>query len=338
LWDGEANGDAANPNASTVSDIATRLPAISGPTAVDRPRSPRKPSRGSLVYRREQKGLWFTIPFILIFLAFLIAPLGYAIDSSLYTSKLVGGTSFSGFNNYQLTFQSGDFWNGVGRVAIYGAIQIPVMLAIAFFFATMFDLGVARLGRLFRTIFFIPFAVPAVVGSVMWGFLLDPTAGPFTHLGHALGFSSVNYFSSTLILPTIIVIAIWEWTGYNMVILYTALKSVPRTVVEAAVLDGASVWRVILKIKLPMVRNVIVMLVFLNAIGASQLFTEPLILSDFQPQAISDYFTPTLYIYNTGIGGLQYNLAAAAAVILGVLVVAISVGSLLFRRRKEVLI
>jgi multiple sugar transport system permease protein len=143
----------------------------------------------------------------------------------------------------------------------------------------------------------------------------------------------VNYFSPSLMLPSIIVIVIWEWTGYNMIILYTALKAVPRDVVEAAILDDTPLWKIILRVKLPMVRPAIVLLIFLNTIGALQLFTEPLILSYFQPNAISLNYTPTLYIYNTAIGGAQYNLAAAAAVVLGLVIVVISVSSLVFRRR-----
>jgi multiple sugar transport system permease protein len=119
-----------------------------------------------------------------------------------------------------------------------------------------------------------------------------------------------------------------------MVILYTALRSVPRDVVEAAILDHASIWKIIWRVKLPMVRPAIVLLIFLNSIGALQLFTEPLILQYFDNSAVSVNYTPTLYIYNTAIGGAQYNLAAAGAVVLGVVIVAISVGSLLFRRRK----
>ena len=106
----------------------------------------------------------------------LLAPLGYAVYTSLYTTRIIGGTTFTGAANYTQTLQSGEFWSGVIRVIIFAAIQIPVMLAIAFFFATIFDLGVARYGTLFRTIFFIPFAVPAVVGAVMWSFLLEPSS------------------------------------------------------------------------------------------------------------------------------------------------------------------
>ena len=191
----------------------------------------------------------------------LLAPLGYAVYTSLYTTRIIGGTVFTGAANYTQTLQSGEFWSGVIRVIIFAAIQIPVMLAIAFFFATIFDLGVAKYGTLFRTIFFIPFAVPAVVGAVMWSFLLEPQFGPFVHLANALGFGGTDYFSSSLILPTIIVIVIWEWTGYNMVILYTALRSVPRDVIEAAILDDTPLWKIILKVKLPMVRPAIVLLV-----------------------------------------------------------------------------
>jgi multiple sugar transport system permease protein len=310
-----------------VSSTAIRVPA-------GRAARRRGPRPAAWMNRRDRRGFFFIVPFLVAFLLFMVAPLGYAIYTSLYTSKIIGGTSFSGAANYTQTFQSGDFWSGVVRVVIYACFQIPIMLIIAFFFATIFDLGVARFGRLFRTLFFIPFAVPAVVGAIMWAFLLEPQFGPFTHAANAVGLHNVDFFSSTLMLPSIIVIVIWEWTGYNMVILYTALRSVPRDVVEAAILDATPWWKIIVRVKLPMVRPAIVLLVFLNVIGALQLFTEPLILYYFQPQAISVNYTPTLYIYWTGVGDSEYNLAAAAAVVLGLVIVVISAGSLVFRRRR----
>jgi multiple sugar transport system permease protein len=288
----------------------------------------------SWIQRRDRRGVWFVVPFLLGFLLFMLVPLGYAVYTSLYTYRIIGGTSFTGAANYTQTLQSGQFWSGVIRVVIFAAIQIPVMLAIAFFFAGVFDLGVAKYGAAFRTIFFIPFAVPAVVGAVMWSFLLEPQFGPFTRLAGALGFSGTNFFSPSLLLPIIIVIVIWEWTGYNMMILYTALKSVPRDVVEAAILDDTPLWKIIVRIKLPMVRSAIVMLIFLNTIGALQLFTEPQILSYFEQGAVSLNYTPSVYIYNTAIAGDQTNLAAAMAVILALIIVAISAVSLVFRLRR----
>jgi multiple sugar transport system permease protein len=264
---------------------------------------------------------------------FTLVPLGYAIYDSVYTTRIIGGTTFTGFGNYSQVLTSGPFWGGFARVIVFGAIQIPVMLVVAFFFATVFDLGVARLGRTFRTIFFIPFAVPIVVAAIMWGFLLEPTYGPITHLANALGFGGTNFLSSGLMLPSIIVIAIWEWTGYNSIILYSALKSVPRDVVEAAILDDTPLWKIILKIKLPMVRSAIVMLIFLNSIGALQLFIEPEILS-YQGGSITNTWTPVVDIYNTSIANSQYNLGAAMAVVLALAIIAVSVGSMAFRRHR----
>jgi len=313
-----------------VSDTALSTPREAPPG----PARPRPPGRHSAwTRRRDRRGFWFIAPFLLAFTLFTIVPLLYAVYESLFTTRIIGGTVFSGFGNYSTVLTSGPFWGGFGRVVVFGAIQIPVMLIIAFFFATVFDLGVARFGRVFRTIFFIPFAVPVVVAALMWGFLLEPTYGPITHLANAFGFTGTNFLSSGLLLPAIILIAIWEWTGYNSIILYTALKSVPRTMVEAAILDGAPLRKIVLRIKLPMVRPAIVMLIFLNSIGALQLFVEPEILS-YQGGSITNTWTPVVDVYNTSIANAQYNLGAAMAVVLALVIIVISVGSMVFRRRR----
>lgn len=299
------------------------------------PASHRRGRRSVYARRRGRSGLAFVTPFMIIFTLFMIAPLGYAIYQSLYTTKLIGGTKYSGFANYSTVLESGDFWNGVIRVIIFGGIQIPIMLVVAFFFATIFDLGVARWGPLFRAIYFVPFAVPIVVSALMWGFLLDPAYGPFNRLMNAFGFSNFNWLSPNLMIVSIIIIAIWEWTGYTTIIMYTALKSVPRDVVEAAILDDTPLWKIILRIKLPMVRPAIVMLVFINTIGAMQLFVEPTILNNYQAGVVTDTWTPVIDIYTTSISNGEYQLGAAMAVVLAVVIIAISVTSLAFRNRRR---
>ncbi|HEX4402804.1 MAG TPA: sugar ABC transporter permease [Galbitalea sp.] len=283
---------------------------------------------------RQWPGAVFIAPHMLMLGLFMLVPTVYAIYTSLYTTKLIGGTSFTGGANYATVMQSSQFWDGVGRVLLFGVIQVPLTIALAFFFAAIFDAGIVRFSRFFRTIFFIPFAVPGVVAAVMWSFLLLPGFGPYSAFAQLLGLGKLNFFSSQLILPTIILIVIWEFTGYNMTILYTSLKSIPREVTEAAIVEGASLWRIILRIKLPMVMPTVVMLVFLNTVGALQLFTEPSILSAFQPQAISFGFTPSLFVYNTAVGSGEYNLGAAAAVVLALIIGVLSVAGFAVRRRN----
>lgn len=283
---------------------------------------------------KEWAGAVFVAPHMLMLALFMLVPTVYAIWSSLFTTKLVGGTQFAGFDNYVTVLQSEPFWSGVVRVLVFGAIQVPLTIAIAFAFAALFDAGVIRGSKFFRTVYFMPFAVPGVVASVMWSFLLLPGFGPYTEILSALGLRNVDFFSSGLILPTIMLIVIWEWTGYNMTILFTSLKSIPREVTEAAIVEGASLWRIITRIKLPMVMPSIVMLVFLNSVGALQLFTEPSILAAFQPQAVSFGFTPSLFVYNTAIGSGEYELGAAAAIVLALIIGAISVAGFAVRRRN----
>ena len=103
--------------------------------------------------------------------------------------------------------------------------------------------------------------------------------------------------------------------------------------VEAAILDDTPLWKIILKIKLPMVRPAIVMLIFLNTIGALQLFVEPEILS-YQGGSITNTWTPIIDVYNTSIANAQYNLGAAMAVVIGLVIIVISVSSMMFRRRR----
>lgn len=311
---------------------ATRSASPSSPAnAASRLTSPRTRRRTS---RKQWPGAVFIAPHMLMLGLFMLVPTVYAVYTSLFTSRLVGGTRFSGLDNYVTVLHSSAFWEGVGRVLLFGVIQVPVTIGLAFAFAAIFDAGIVPFSRFFRTVFFMPFAVPGVVASVMWSFLLLPGFGPYAKLAQSLGLGNIDFFSSQLILPTILLIVIWGWTGYNMTILFTSLKSIPKEVTEAAIVEGASLLTIILRIKLPMVFPSIVMLAFLNTVGALQLFTEPSILAAFQPQAISFGFTPSLFVYNTAVGSGQYNLGAAAAVILALIIGLISVGAFALQRRK----
>jgi multiple sugar transport system permease protein len=287
--------------------------------------------------RRDRRGLWFVLPFIVVFFMFLVVPLIYSIYTSFFTTRLIGGTVFSGFANYTQALASGAFWTGMGRTMLFAAIQVPIMIIIASFFAAMFDLGVARFGRFFLTIFFLPFAVPAVVATSMWSSMLQSPQGAFPKIFAALGLPNPNFFGPGHLLGVIVLIAIWEWTGFTIIILYTALRSVPRDVVESAVVDGAKLSRIVTRIKLPIIRPAIILVVIINVIGALQLFTEPYLLMPITPNVSSNY-TPTVYMYEQAFSAQFYNFAAAIAVVLALVIIVISGLFLLSQRRKGAVI
>lgn len=284
-------------------------------------------------HRRDRRGLWFVLPFFVIFFMFLVVPLGYSIYTSFFTTRMIGGTVFSGFSNYTQALESGAFWSGMERVLLFAAIQVPIMVVIATFFAATFDMGVARFGGFFRAIFFVPYAVPGVVATAMWGGMLQTRVGVFVRVFEDLGLPDPNFFGASHLLGVIVLIAIWEWSGFTIILLYTALKSVPKELVDAAIVDGAKFSRIIIGIKLPMIRPAIILVVIINVIGALQLFTEPYLLSPMAPNVSANY-TPTLYMYNEAFSAQFYSYAAAIAVVLAFVIILISTAFLLSQRRK----
>ncbi|MGW5431585.1 carbohydrate ABC transporter permease [Streptomyces sp. NPDC004059] len=279
--------------------------------------------------RARHRGMGFLLiaPFTLLFLAFLVAPLAYAFWLSLRTSTLVGGDHFSWFANYKQTFTDPHFLSGVRRVVVFGVVQIPVMLGLALLGALIIDEVTSRLAKVFRMTLFMPYAVPAVIGALMWGFLYSPTFGPVNSLSNALGLGKVDLLSHGLMLTSLGNIVTWQWTGYNMIVLYAALQGLPREVYEAAKLDGAGQIQTALRIKIPMISSALVLTLMFTIIGTLQFFTEPRVLEPTASQVISPDYTPNLYAYNLAFQYSEFNYSAAISFSLGAVVF---IGSYLF--------
>jgi multiple sugar transport system permease protein len=117
------------------------------------------------------------LPFFIVFVAMVIVPLVYAGYLSLYRKRLIGGTSFAGAENYIRALTDPLFLGGVGRMAIFLVIQVPFMIAFALFFALALDSGTMKLAKFSRLAIFVPYAVPGVVATLMWGYLTAATSG-----------------------------------------------------------------------------------------------------------------------------------------------------------------
>ena len=147
--------------------------------------------------------------------------------------------NFVAFGNYVRAFQDPGFLFGLGRTALILLIQVPIMLGFALFFALALDSGRARGSKAVRLLIFLPFAVPGVVAVLMWGYLYGQNFGLTGQITRALGLPPTNFLSDRLILFSIMNIITWAFVGYNMIILYAALKSIPPELYEAAEIDGA---------------------------------------------------------------------------------------------------
>lgn len=257
-------------------------------------------------------------PFALVFTFVFLAPIVYALYLSLFRSQIIGGEQFVALDNYAKAFADHQFWAAFGRVALFLVVQVPVMLAISLFIALAIDSG-RLLGKgFFRISVFLPYAVPAVVATLMWGFMYGTRFGLVGGLNRMFGWDLANPLAPELVLIAIGNIVTWEFVGYNMLIFYSALQIVPRSLYEAAEIDGAGQLRQVVAIKLPAIRGALVIATVFSIIGSFQLFNEPSVLQNLAPNSITTSFTPNLYAYNLSFAGQQLNYSATIAIIMGV--------------------
>ncbi|MET8978202.1 sugar ABC transporter permease [Streptomyces sp. NPDC004539] len=285
--------------------------------------------------RTRSAGPLFVAPFMILFLLLFLTPLGYAAYLSLFQERLIGGTAFVGLDNYVQALGDSQLLHGVGRVALFFVIQVPVMLALALLFALALDSGLLRLARVIRLGVFVPYAVPSVVAALMWGYLYGPDFGPFAQFARELSLPVPDFLSSTWMLGSLANIVTWEFTGYNMIILYAALRTIPTELYEAAAMDGAGAWRIARSVKLPALRPALLLCLLFSVIGSFQLFNEPNLLMKIAPDVITSDYTANLYAYSLAFTGQQVNYAATVSFLLGLVIVIASYAVLLTANRRR---
>jgi multiple sugar transport system permease protein len=278
---------------------------------------------------------FFLAPFLLLFLAFLVAPLAYALYTSVFRDTLVGGRHFVAFANYVRAAGDAKFWGGVSNLLFFGIVQVPPMLGLALLFGIVLDRGNVHAPGLFRLGFFIPYAVPTVIAALVWGYIYGPVFGPFSQLAKWAGLPPPDFLSDRMMLFSLANIVTWEYTGYNMIIYYAALKAIPSELREVAEIDGANPRQYAWYVQLPLIWPAILLTIIFSINGTLQLFNERFLMRAVAPQVISTHYTPNIYAYFLAAANQQYNYAAAVSFVLGLVIVSIAYFFTLATNRRE---
>ena len=279
-------------------------------------------------------------PFLIIFTLTMVLPLLFALYESVTGVERSGafgegGTSpvFVGLTNYITALSAPAFVESLGRVLLFAVVQVPVMILLATTLALLLDAASAWGVTFFRSAYFLPYGVPGVIASILWGFLYTPGLSPLVSLGSVFGLH-FDFLGGGSILWSIANIVTWQYAGYNMLVIVAQLKSIDADLFEAASIDGANAWQVITRIKLPLIRPAIVLTTVFTIIGTIQLFAEPLVLKPLS-SAVTSSFTPNLSAYNEAFTNNNYNLAAAESVLLALVACAFSFGFLKLVTRRD---
>lgn len=271
------------------------------------------------------------MPGIVLFIAFLLVPILYTVYLSLQKIQVKGlglgpGSRtqvFAGLSNYTRALADPELLASVGRIGLYGLIVIPLMLGFALIFALLLDSDRARARGFARIVIFLPYAVPAVISSLLWGFLYLPGVSPAGYLATALGLTAPNPLAPSAIIFAVANIAIWGGVGFNMIVIYTSLRAIPSDIYEAARIDGANEARIAIFIKIPIVLPALIMTALFSIIATLQVFAEPMTLKPLT-NSLSSSWTPLMKVYRDAFVRGDIYSAAATSVVIAVATFALS--------------
>ncbi|MFF3354039.1 carbohydrate ABC transporter permease [Streptomyces sp. NPDC002917] len=312
-----------------MTDIATRATRVVATTGGRRRLNGGGPRSGTIVA--------FLTPFFLPFVLFYLVPIGYAIWQSFLVVRRTGGqygasyTTFGGFEQYAQVFQNDEFWSSIGRIGLFGIVQVPVMLFVALIMALLLDTPLLKLTSFFRIAAFMPYAVPGVIAAIMWSYLYSPQLSPVVDVLEGIGLHP-DFLGPGAVLWSAANVSTWLWTGYNMLIMFSALQSIPQELYEAAKLDGASNWAIAWRIKVPIIAPSIILTTVFSIIGTLQLYAEPAVLRQISSN-ISSTYTPNMLAYAVATGN-NYQQAAAVSVVIALITFVLSFGFMRLTSKK----
>jgi len=253
------------------------------------------------------RGYLFLLPFLAFFIIVTVYPVVYGGYLSLF-GQHGARMWFVGLSNYKSVFTDLLFWKGFGIPLFLLFVQVPGMIVIAIFIGLLYER--VRHSMVYRLIFYLPYAVPGVVAGIIWSYIFSKSMSPLVALWKLFGATDPEFITLTSVRWILLIIILWEWTGFTSLIIYSTLVSIPKEYAEAAEMDGATWLQVSYFIKIPLLRNTVFVLFIFNIFGAMQVFNEPMMLAVLLTN-MPPNFTPAMYIYNQAFayGAFTYSIA-----------------------------
>ena len=275
---------------------------------------------------------FFIAPTILILGTFVVLPILFAIFLSLHKVKLLGGIEyeFVGFCNFTQLVDDERIWIALKNTAEYVAIVVPTQTILALILAVTLNSGI-RGQSWWRIFYFLPTVTSSAVLTLIFMWIYN-TNGLLNDFLGVLGLPTYNWLGDPAVaLKAIMIMNIWSTAPFYMVIYLAALQDIPKTLYEAAELDGANGWKQFIHVTIPMLKPVTFFVLAIGIIGTFQLFDQSYIFSRGTGGPNNATLTVVLLIYQAVFRNLQMGYAAAIAFLLAALIIVItSLGRWLF--------
>jgi multiple sugar transport system permease protein len=276
-------------------------------------------------------GWAFAFPAVFLITIFGVIPIVWSALMSFQRNNLMAPPAWIGLTNYKALLHDPTFKTSMVHVVVYSALFVPLSVAGGLFTAIALNRRIRGI-RFYRMAVFVPVVVSTIATAIMFLWLFDPNFGLANWLLGKVGLGPFGFFTSPSgALYSIIVMTVWGWIGFDVIIYLAALQGIPQELVEAAEIDGASLWSSFRNITLPLLGPATLFLVVFSSINAIQLFDEVYFLTKGGPGTST--YVPVYYLFNLAFQQGVAGYAAAIAYVLLVVILVLTIIQLLVGRR-----
>ena len=257
-------------------------------------------------------------PYLVYVLVFVLFPVGFSIFLTFHDWNIIGPMEPIGFSNYIKLFQDHYFLKSLGNTLVFLTLHIPLQLILALGLAVVLNEKV-WFRAFFRGAFFMPVVVSGVVITILWQQLYGFEIGTINQLLQKFGIQKIGWLTDPRwAMPAIAVMATWKNVGLYIILFLVGLQSVPKSLYEAASMEGANTWQQFWWITIPAINPTIFMVIVLSTIGGFSLFIEPYVLTGGGP--LNSTLSTVLYMYKQGFFYYHMGYASTLGVVFALLI------------------
>ena len=259
---------------------------------------------------------------LVLFLVFRFLPVVGAFLLSLTDYRLSGRWTFVAVDNYTRLLQDDLFRQTLVVTLTYTVIFVPLTVLLSLGTAVLLHQVVWKRG-FFRGVFFLPYVTSIVLAAVIWKWIYDAQDGLLNAVLGLVSIGPVDFLGqSGSVLPSIAVTSAWKGFGYSMLILLAGIQAVPKSYLEAAMIDGASAWQRFRHITLPQLRPVLFFVLVIETIGAFQVFDAMYVMTGGGP--VRSSYSLVYFLYDSGFKYFDFGYASAIGLVLFLIVLIVS--------------
>lgn len=275
----------------------------------------------------------FPLPALLAIVLLIVGPVVANLVISMYGWSIGRAPSFIGLDNFTEALTGRRFWNGVRNTLYFTGLAVPIQLVLGMGIAVLFHRNFPGKGFV-RTIMLLPMVATPVAIALIWALMFDPSLGVLNYFLESLGLPrSLWVADSSIVIPSLVMVDVWQWTPMVALILLAALQGVPLEYYEAAEIDGASGLQAFRHITLPSLHGAIIVALILRSVDALKTFDLIYVITGGGPGTASE--TLNVYAFRAGFEFFRAGYAASLLIFLLFLVLGIAIFLNLLRTRSR---